>query len=371
MSQASNAGKSHLVVAMFGFYGYGNFGDDLAAVIFCRHLEQLGVIVRVHGLCQPYAQAFNLNVVHTVEDLLEGAHMVLLGGGGALVSHRRPSWLHTGMLSKLPEMGRTSEQIVAGAKARGIPVYGLSLGGDGRLSGPLVPTHKRRFVEAAKLITVRNRTDVAMLESHGHKAIYYPDIIWQTGTVFPAVPEHHRRLRVGVNLYLSNLIGVNIMYALALRSIVRRRRDIDFVFIETANTVKNKFGAISLRGTANLHAHIFNNPLDDLALISSLDLVISSRLHLGIAAMSYGVPFLSIGGEGKTRTMMKELGFAELCFGPSHVCRFTRLMRTPENIGTFIATHFHVDDALAYASQSKGHLDQLSTIVENLSQRRT
>ena len=91
--------NGRLEVAVFGFYRYGNFGDDLAAAIFCRRLKELGVGVRVYGLCEPYAVAFSLTVTETVEDLLDGVDMFLFGGGGVLVSNRRPSRLYLRFLA--------------------------------------------------------------------------------------------------------------------------------------------------------------------------------------------------------------------------------------------------------------------------------
>ena len=75
-------------VALIGYYGRGNFGDDLMAVIFGRFIEQQGADLRVYKLCEPYSRRFGFEVVHTPEQLLEGADLLVSGGGGSLVPWR-------------------------------------------------------------------------------------------------------------------------------------------------------------------------------------------------------------------------------------------------------------------------------------------
>jgi polysaccharide pyruvyl transferase WcaK-like protein len=100
-------------------------------------------------------------------------------------------------------------------------------------------------------------------------------------------------------------------------------------------------------------------------MISSLDLLISSRLHLGVAAMSYGVPFMSVGGEGKTRTLFREAGIEEMCFDIGDILRFIRLFRDSRQWKRFLENSV-LPDVSALRAQSRGHLEELKRIVSSI-----
>ena len=352
-------------IALYGFYRYGNFGDDLAGTIFGRYLREHGVKVRIYGLCREYADAFGFTVAETVEELLDGVDGVVLGGGSMLVSRRRPSWLNFGMLAHLPEVMEAGEKLVILMRSRKIPFFCLSVGGDGRFEKPLYPPYKRKFLESAEFISVRNRSDLAVLENHGRTGVYYPDIIWQTASFFPSAPKRKDRITVGVNLYPSNVMGLNLLYIPALWRIIRLRPDVDFVFMETANARQNRFGAIALPSGRNVQRYMFHDLKEDLEMISSLHLVVSSRLHLGVAAMSYGVPFLSVSGEGKTKTFFREAGRPEMCFDRGDIPRLIRLFRDPRHWEQFVEDPV-LPDISALRAESAGHLEQLKRIVSSI-----
>ena len=60
-------------VALAGYYGAGNFGDDLAAVVLGLALRRRGVPVRVYGLCEPCARRFGFETASSRAKLLSRA----------------------------------------------------------------------------------------------------------------------------------------------------------------------------------------------------------------------------------------------------------------------------------------------------------
>ena len=200
---------------------------------------------------------------------------------------------------------------------RGIPVLLASVGGGGRPARALRPAYKASLLGAARLITVRNPQDVEALQATGHRASYFPDIVWGLSDVLPMERRCGGRMRIGVDLYPSNLLRQGALLLLPLlQAAVNRRRDCDFVFIDTTNASCRPYRGFAgvIRGP-NVSACHFRDIGTDLAFIASLDVVFSSRFHVPIVAMQYGVPAVSVFAEPKTRLLYANLGLERLSFG--------------------------------------------------------
>jgi polysaccharide pyruvyl transferase WcaK-like protein len=353
---ATTPSDSHVPkVALAGFYSAGNFGDDLSAVLFGLALRRLGIPFSVYGLCEPYARRFGFERAASPEALLDGAGAFVWGGGGLLVSWSRLTYrlLYPSAASRL-------DRLVRAVVGREIPVLLASVGGDGRPVLELTPAYKARLLAAARAVTVRNPQDVAALQAQGKPSAYFPDIVWGLSRVVPVERRRHERLRIGVDLYPSNLIRQRALHLLPrLQSAVRERPDCDFVFIDTTNASRKPYRGLAgvIRG-ANVSRWQFRDLDEDLACVASLDAVFSSRFHVPIVAMQYGVPAVSVFAEQKTRLLYANLGLEQHSYDVGRSTALFSLLRSRAELDRLVGD-FAVPDTAKLGADSLGHIDAL------------
>lgn len=348
-------------VALAGFYGHGNFGDDVMAALFGRHLRSRQIPFRVSRLCAPYAEEFGLPVAHSTDQLLAGADTLIWGGGGLLVP-----WEAAAYERRFPGVAAECAQLVNTARERRLRIAVLSVGGGHVQTAPLVPQYKADLLDAAELITVRNRADLARVRSLGRNAEWFPDIVWQASSLAPAPGPRSpcRRPRIGIDLYAANLRHHHARpFLLLLQFAVLRHRSVEFVIFNSRNASipdNHRLGSI-LRGP-NVRRHRFHRAATDLAELASLDLLLTSRLHTAVVAMQYGVPCLSLFAEEKSRLLFSELGLADHVYTLRNSPRLLRLLAR-SNMVEQIRRTWSRPDCAALARESHGHLDRLDRFL--------
>jgi polysaccharide pyruvyl transferase WcaK-like protein len=347
---------SQAPAALAGYYEAGNFGDDLSAVLIGRWLQREQRPFSVLGLPPAWAAGQAFDAVDDVERLLSGARALVWGGGGLLVPWSAVTYrlLFGAAAKRLETLART-------AVAQGLSVHAVSVGGDGRASGSLTPAFKQVLIDAARTITVRNPQDIDTARRLGKDASYFPDIVWGTAREFPVRrPRPGGRLRIGLDLYLSNLVrqrGLRLLTT--IRTVVRQRRDCEFVCLDSTNTCYRPYRGIGrwLQGP-NVTRWQFDRLEDSLGLLASLDLVVSSRFHVPVVAMQYGVPAISACPEPKTRLLYENLGLIDASFGGKRVSELARVLMEPTVTRAWMEA-FRFPDTAQLARDAEGHFDVL------------
>ncbi len=179
-----------------------NFGDILMAALFGSALKQLGCEPWVYRLHEETARRHGLRSCGTITELLEGAELLVLGGGGLLYSVPRLSALFRGYSRKRT---RDWKALMHGVERHQTPVAAFSVGSDGSPNiSRFLPATRRFWTRTAiDPTTVRLAKDVALLASMGKQATYAPDVVLTLSVRDPvsrARPSFRERLRVGVCL---------------------------------------------------------------------------------------------------------------------------------------------------------------------------
>jgi hypothetical protein len=209
-------------------------------------------------------------------------------------------------------------------------------------------------------VTVRNPQDVVTLEAKRKTAAYFPDIVWGLSRVVPIERRPHERLRIGIDLYASNLLRQGALHLLPrLQSAVRERPDCDFVCIDTTNASRKPYRGLGgfIRG-ANVSRYQFRHLDEDLALVASLDAVFSSRFHMPIVAMQYGVPSVSAFAERKTRLLYANLGLDLHAYHVDRSAALFSLLSSRADLDRLIRD-FAFPDTAKLGADSLGHIDAL------------
>jgi hypothetical protein len=283
--------------AIWGSYNYGNYGDDVMAVQFAAAIKSQGVETIVYRLDSKIANRFQINTTDSISELLQKAKFCLIGGGAMLESG--PS-----------ENDQDFELLYKASKQYNCPVFPVSVGGDGRgVLSQLSPEKKQFWIsDLCQEPTVRLTTDIAFLQILDKTATYYPDVLWSVQNFWNITSKS---VRSGVSH-----IGINIPNSAAARLLVYQlnaialaRRDIVFHFIRTyLPTSPINLELMPDISSPYIRHHVYTDPKETLEFLSGLDLVISHKLHLGLTALAVDVPFLSLGGKGKTKSFLKEIG---------------------------------------------------------------
>jgi hypothetical protein len=207
----------------------------------------------------------------------------------------------------------------------------------------MTPMYKDFFLRKAEYISVRNPQDLRVLKHYGVRGDYFPDVAWQTADLFPMPPKTHGKIRIGIDLYLSGLARRQALHILPLLwSITKMRSECEFIFMDSTDArVRSYRGlGIVMRGS-NIRRYQFSNLPADLEFLSSLDLLVSSRLHVPLVCMGYGVPIISTFCEKKTSILMKDLNLSDSEIGHGQLKYFRSLFaeraRLEEFIGNFQA----------------------------------
>ncbi len=348
-------------VGLVGRYGRGNFGDDLMAALLGAHLGRRGHACAVLGFDTHAAAALGLSAAANPAELVEWSDAIVLGGGALLTPRTLRINRDLGSRS-----GGLCDATRAECERRGKPLFLISVGGDTSPWERLAPA-QQALVRACRAATVRHPEAVAVFANAACEAACYPDLALQASRFFPMPPRRAAdRLVIGIDVYWSNLLARGAPHAAwLLRSVVRHRSDLSFVFLDSTHRDRVPFRALAPPSTAaNAERYQFGDLREDLGRIAALDLVLSSRLHVGVAALSYGVPFVSLFGETKTSLFFKHAGLGAYQFGHPNLLALRGAFRDRDHIRKWVRDGLPVTAKEAIV-QSEKHLVALDWMLHS------
>ncbi len=302
-------------VAIWGSYKHGNFGDDLMAVLFARRAAAAGADPVVLELDPALARRVGIERASSVDELLDGADLCLMGGGAMLES----GVLRWGARAYSRDLEADLVKLWRGARGR-LPIHALSIGGSGRttpwrLSPAKALLYRSGVVERA---TVRLPDDVEVLSRCGVPTEHHPDVLLRADRWFRGAGDPRgERLRVGVNL--NRRTGGALASAVVDRA--RTRDDLEVVFFHSHLPGHGQDYELLPPQEGRISHHHYEDPDETTAALAALDLLVSSKLHLGVTALSFGVPFLSYAGKAKTAAFLRSIDAGHHRFVPGDEAR--------------------------------------------------
>lgn len=283
--------------AVWGSYNYGNYGDDIMALQFAQALKSEGLQPWVYRLDRDMASRFQIQSTDSIDELLDQAEFCLIGGGAMLESG--PS-----------VMDQDFEDLRRASIKYRCPVYPVSVGGDGQGILSRLSCQKEAFwtSDYCQSPTVRLTIDIALAQLLNKQAIYYPDVLWTVKDAWSIVPKQNVDGKTHIGINIPNSAAARLMVQ-QLNAVATVQQDIVFHFIRTyLPTSQVDLELLPKSGSLFIRQHVYTDPKETLEFLSTLNLVISHKLHLGLTALALGVPFLSLGGKGKTKSFLKEIG---------------------------------------------------------------
>jgi hypothetical protein len=341
--------------AIWGSYNYGNYGDDIMALQFAQALKAECLQPWIYRLDGDIASRFQVKSTDSIDELLDQAGLCLIGGGAMLESG--PSI-----------MDQDFEDLRRASTEYRCPVYPVSVGGDGQGILSRLSPQKQAFwtSDYCQNPTVRLTIDVALAQLLNKQATYYPDVLWTVKDAWGIVPKQNTDGKTHIGINIPNSAAARLMVQ-QLKAVATVQQDIVFHFIRTYLPTSPVDSELMPESRSPfIQHHIYTDPKETLEFLSNLNLVVSHKLHLGLTALALGVPFLSLGGKGKTKSFLKEIGadFAILSSRKKNT-ELVALLANRKRLSQF-GQQFNWPLIDRLQQISSGHLDHVKTLATGL-----
>lgn len=348
-NESYRRGEGRCRVGLFGNYGGQNFGDEIMGIMFAKTLQALGVSFSVFGLRAQYGERYGFPVVYSATELVRMCDVIIVGGGGLLLPHRGAA----------SNFGREMDALLKECNDRSIPLLCFSIGGAGLPVERLSPTSRRHLLERAKRCTLRLRSELPMLSQAGTTGAHHEDVVWMSSLFFPLKTGKAKasgRPRIGISMYPEGKLNRKLQENF-FRLLVRMRSDCDFVFFEVKSSKRGKGQALcpdKILNLPNCSFFKFESVENGIGFLVTLDLLLTSRLHVLMVAMSYRIPSVSLLPRTKTVLCLQELGLNEFCWVGRRLWRLLYLFnsyllrRLIRSFEKFDPVHLQLDAALHF-----------------------
>ena len=299
------------IIAIWAPLRYANFGDDLQAIVFAYFIRSRGYEVKVFQMDEELAKFYGLETVNTVDELCENTKLCIIAGGALLTPF---TILHRALSKSAKDYEHDFRDLHHAGLKYGTEFCAISMGGDGKSRNPFLFYSRSRikFFKSPFFIngTVRLEGDRQQMMKFGKEFEYYPDCLLQTPNFIKIEKDiftsDNRPFRVAFNFkkrHLSQkLLNDLIEYA-------GKNKDVNFFFVTTHLEKKGiNYEFIPEKETDNIRIEKYKTPTQLLEFITGIDVLITSKLHLGITGLTVGTPFISYRGPGKAKSFMESIG---------------------------------------------------------------
>lgn len=297
------------IVGIWAPLRYANYGDDMQAIAFAIMIKKMGYDVKVFQLEESLAKAYDLNIAATVKQLCEGVNLVIIAGGALLTPF---SWFKRVLDRPSREYEADFNNLYKITKAYpNIKFCAISFGGEGRLVNERsFGKGRRKFFRSENFIdgTVRLKGDVQMMKLFGKNMLYYADMLFQTPVYFPPKKlEPSDKYRVGFNFKRGKHLDDKLLKDIF--DYAKTHDDMEFHFTTThMEKVGLHYQYIPEHASKNIFIDQYKNPCQLLGVISSMDIFMTSMLHVGLTGLTTGTPFISYRGPEKTKSFLRSIG---------------------------------------------------------------
>lgn len=295
-------------VSIWSSLKFANYGDDLQALAYAKLIKSLGYNVRLYQLDEELAKMYDVSSVQTMDELCNGVKLCIIAGGG-LLSPFNPLRRH--LNRSYAEWERMFKDIYKSAQKYGTKFCAISMGGDGKVHNPIMYYgHWRRKLFASEYFingTVRLAGDVDAMKLFGKDFKHYPDMLFKAPVYFnqDLLPDTSK-YRVGFNFKKGRFLDKQMISDIL--EYANTHDDIEFHFTTThLEHVGLNYQYLPMEESGNIKIDKYKSPQQLLGVLASMDVFVTSMLHLGLTGLSCGTPFLSYRGPGKAKSFLRSI----------------------------------------------------------------
>jgi hypothetical protein len=285
-----------MIIGIWGLYDKGNLGDDLMSIMIYKFLEEKNYTPIVYNPSNNLIKEFEFRYCTDIDIFVKNVDVIVIGGGGMLINN---SFIR--FLLKKTELSFELSffelyKKLSKYKKKVIPI---SIGGNNKKLSLNNPFKKMIFSPKYTISgTVRLPTDLDVVSKFLFN--YYPDIILSISYFFnKKINSAKERLKIVLNIKNKNakpLIHIFEKYNLF------EKFDI---YTFSSHSIMD-YGKYEYKLDKNHFK--FTNIKDALDFLCDSDIIISSKLHVGVIAVSYNIPFISFCGPKKAKEFLLNYG---------------------------------------------------------------
>ncbi|MEH6407733.1 MAG: polysaccharide pyruvyl transferase family protein [Leeuwenhoekiella sp.] len=289
-------------IGIWGLYDKGNFGDDLMAAMFYNFLNDKGHNITVYNASDYLKEELALNVMTNIDDFVRSNEVIVIGGGGMLVNNSLLRFL----LKKTEfKFEYSFYKLLKATKKYSKKIIPISIGGGNASKLNNFYKNKLFSKQFTKCGTVRLESDLKLVSEKTFN--YYPDIVLRTSDFFPIKADCKKgSSKRKIILNLKNKSAGPLISEFKKANIFEK---FDVYSFSSHAVSKAEFGSYEFELPQNHFK--FTKLIDGINFISNADLIISSKLHVGVTGCSYGIPFISYCGPQKAKEFLKQYSKSE------------------------------------------------------------
>lgn len=342
-------------IGVWGSYHYGNFGDDLMALIYAHRLATEGFEPVIFSANPALTAPFTYKTIDSITNWNSDDATVVMGGGAMLSGESFLRFVARPVSRKVNHEFRELNAACSKHRLRVIPI---SIGGDGMANASIFGARHRFFKAGfANLGTVRLRGDRELLTRQYQKDYpYFPDVLFATKKVLDSLFTVKRckpdKFTIGLNVHTSK--GVELAAAL--------KKSFPGASVVNIGTHSSFYPGNYEYQEPNSRLIDYSTLPEFIADLAGLSVIVSDKLHVGLVGAVYGVPFVSYQAKSKTIGLHRELGLEEVvCQLPSDVIRVLKSLDSEIPQIQTLATRIPAD---GLDEQALGHFQFLRSALD-------
>jgi hypothetical protein len=247
-------------------------------------------------------------------------------------------------------------------------MHAVSIGGHGR-DEPLGSLQSR--VLSSRLLssaTIRLRSELPAVRRVAARVEYYPDMMLSVHDMWRPL---RRRAGQTAEVHIGLNASQDVPYSEgAMRDLLEQYPDIVVHFLNNIPETNRRCRSDLMPKTKHprIQYHAYIEPGETMRVVAALDVMVTHKLHLGVTALSYGIPFVSYGGSAKVRAFLGELGLSHCDHGGAVTSTAIEdlVPAALAHVGTGPRLDPRVRDAKL---ASRGHLDALVRVLSGIASR--
>ncbi len=313
------------IIGIWGSYQYGNFGDEAMGIIFANYLHKIGKDVCIYKMTNSDLNS-SIKQEKSLLRLLLKSSFILIGGGAMLTPKRNIIWYaHKLYLHKQI----CFLMLFLAGKLKKCKIAAISIGGDNKIKIKM-PLMQQLFFSSLspELVSVRLPNDRYLFPDHT-QVKYIPDILLGISSFYPPIRVNKKNQKIKIGLNLSKRFTKDFAEKLVLLSLTD---SVDIYFIKTHSDIYPTDSEFLSADFPFMSQDIkYQNVSTFCRDLEMLDLIISSKLHVGVTALSYNIPFVSLNGQNKTKEFLKTINASSLIYDANQCSELlSKVFLTPD-----------------------------------------